>query len=191
MSATSTRPGRLSRRRRGSHSQALLTTTKHECDMNRPGTLATVTHRQPQAAALLTMISIGTRVTPQNRPKEATATQRKRDMNTKTRVTMSVLAASLAGVSTLAPGGGQASADPGFCGVGVSGPDHLSTTTNSYLLRNKCTGGLSLKIYLPRYGRYARPANSTTTNPCQWVPGGAYRTYWATLADPFWSIQVC
>ena len=131
------------------------------------------------------------RVTPQNRPQEATATPMERNMNTKTRVTTSLLAASLAAVSSLAIGGGTASADPGFCGVGVSGPDHLSTTTNSYLLTNKCTGGLSLKIFLPRYGRYALPANSTTTNPCQWVPGGAYRTYWATLAAPFWYIQVC
>jgi hypothetical protein len=87
----------------------------------------------------------------------------------------------------LLSGTGTAAADNGFCGVrssqGSAGLNYV------YTVRNKCATTYRFKVWLPTFGRYAIGSSSGTT--CQTVYAGGYGTYWYTVPDQYWTVQVC
>jgi hypothetical protein len=75
----------------------------------------------------------------------------------------------------------SASADPGRCGVSVSGPD---TTGGSYAywVRNRCSTTLKFKVHLYTFNR--------NTN-CFWILPGVTEAMYSNIPDGSWQAIGC
>ncbi|MFI7687419.1 hypothetical protein ACIBQ6_00025 [Nonomuraea sp. NPDC049655] len=77
---------------------------------------------------------------------------------------------------------GTASADPGFCGVRVSGPDMIVGGSQAgYVVRNKCTATHKFKVVL----------NGKSSIGCWTVAGGGRRTYSSAIWTTNWVVRNC
>lgn len=94
-----------------------------------------------------------------------------------------VLAAIALSPSHEAPTVPTARADPGTCAVRNSA--FLGGGGNYYyVVRNRCSHGIVVKVYMPSPGRNADPG-------CQYVPANGYAYFVSLWVDPNWVIHNC
>ncbi|MEU7863254.1 hypothetical protein [Nonomuraea sp. NPDC049141] len=77
----------------------------------------------------------------------------------------------------------SALADPGFCGVrnGTTAGPGLQLT---YIVRNKCSGGINVQIYFPTAGRYSWAG-------CHYIPGYSFGYFADPLVTNDWEVRNC
>ncbi|MER5635703.1 hypothetical protein ABT095_01960 [Kitasatospora sp. NPDC002227] len=101
------------------------------------------------------------------------------------RLAQGLLAAALASPLLVLAPATTASADPGFCGVRVDGPEpvsHGDAPYFAYLVRNKCSSAHRFQVYFPQLGR---------STFCESVdPYGTY-TYIYAYDTNSWEIRSC
>ncbi|WP_439384914.1 hypothetical protein [Amycolatopsis lexingtonensis] len=100
------------------------------------------------------------------------------------RRSFSAVVAGVAAVGALAfVSPGEASADPGNCGVRVAGPNTIGGRFDfAYEVKNQCGYGMNMEIQTPSDGFHSG---------CSWVAAYNQVTFFMNIPDPNWKIIIC
>lgn len=106
-----------------------------------------------------------------------------------------ILGTAVTTLSLLVPGvilaGPTSAMDPGFCGV--RGESYWNGSKHQYEVRNKCSGPITVKVYLPIANKYARSLQHYDGGDyrCYRIPGGGTGRYIDVVSDRNWTVRNC